>query len=233
MKLKHYGLFFITIMLIVTAFIVNNLYYEQTIDELEDENDRLQEQQADTSEKEPMQSVHLDWSADFSYQSWEKIEQKANNMVEDSDGEFDKSWALFLVQKAKAYDIDPFIVYELLKVETGNTFDPKLVGPPTDYGRAYGMSQFMENTAPWIADMANLPYEKELLFNPTYSIQLSVVYLDHLYGKYGNWDEALTAYHRGIGGLDQYQAENGHAESWYAVEIQKKAEQNRSVAYTN
>ncbi|MET3682429.1 soluble lytic murein transglycosylase-like protein [Alkalibacillus flavidus] len=232
MKLKHYALFFMTIMIIVTAFIINNLYYERAIDQLEDENDRLKEQQEVlASEQEPMKTMSLNWDSDFSYQHWEEIERQANKMVNNSNGEFKKSWALFLVQKANAYGIDPFIVYELLKVETGDTFDPELVGPPTQYGHAYGMSQFMENTAPWIADMADLPYEKELLFNPTYSIQLSIVYLDHLYGEYGNWDEALTAYHRGIGGLEQYRAKNGHAESWYAVEIQEKADENRNVAF--
>ncbi|GAA0457703.1 hypothetical protein GCM10008935_10910 [Alkalibacillus silvisoli] len=154
-------------------------------------------------------------------------------MVEDSEGLFEKSWAMFLIQKANANDLDPFIVYELIKIETGETFDPELVGPPTEYGHAYGLSQFMENTAPWIADMADLPYEKELLFEPTYSIQLAVVYLDFLYSEYENWDEALTAYHRGIGGLKQYQEQNGHAKSWYAIEIQQKAENNRSLVFAN
>ncbi|MDV2581002.1 lytic transglycosylase domain-containing protein [Alkalibacillus haloalkaliphilus] len=234
MNIKHYAILFITIMVMTTAFIVNNINYEQTIEELEQQQEELKIQnESIQNQNEYFQSINLKWESDFSYHNWNEIEMQANKMVEDSEGSFEKSWALFLIQKSEAYDIDPFIVYELIKVETGDTFDPELVGPPTQYGHAYGLSQFMENTAPWIADMAELPYEKDLLFEPTYSIQLAVVYLDFLYDEYNNWDEALTAYHRGIGGLEQYQEENGHAASWYAVEIQEKAEENRSLAFAN
>ncbi|MGR9049348.1 lytic transglycosylase domain-containing protein [Halobacillus faecis] len=167
------------------------------------------------------------------YHTWPEIEKNAEILVSESDGNFKKSWAMYLVKEAQRYEINPFLVYELLKVETGGTFDPKLVGPETKYGHAYGMSQFMKNTAPWIADMAGLPYEEELLFDPYYSMQLSLVYLDFLQNKYDDWDEALTAYHRGMGGLKEYKKENGHAESWYAKEIQKKAENHTAVVLAN
>ncbi|RWZ60882.1 lytic transglycosylase domain-containing protein [Halobacillus fulvus] len=167
------------------------------------------------------------------YHIWPEMEKVADQLVKESDGEFKKSWALYLVRESKRYDVDPYIAYELLKVETGATFDPELVGPETKYGRAYGMAQFMKNTAPWIADMAGLPYEDELLYDPYYSMQLSLVYLDFLHNKYGNWDEALTAYHRGMGGMQQYKEENGHAESWYAKEIQNKADNHTTIALAN
>ncbi|MGP4061691.1 transglycosylase SLT domain-containing protein [Halobacillus sp. H74] len=186
-------------------------------DRLKSTNDYLKGQPVETSEKN-------------GYHTWPAIEKKAEQLVKDSDGEFKKSWAMYLVRESKRYEIDSSLVYELLKVETGGTFDPELVGPETKYGHAYGMSQFMKNTAPWIADMADLPYEDELLFDPYYSMQLSLVYLDFLKSKYENWDEALTAYHRGMGGLEQYKEENGHAESWYAEEIQEKADTHTTVA---
>ncbi|PRO65152.1 lytic transglycosylase [Alkalicoccus urumqiensis] len=156
---------------------------------------------------------------------WEQAGMFAAHVYEDSEGAFEKDWGLLLALEAEKQNIDPFVVYELLRVETGDTFDPELVGPETQYGHAYGMAQFMENTGPWIAEMAGLPYEKELLFDPQYAIQLSVTYLSYLHDRYeGNWDEALTAYHRGMSGMKQYVQENGDAASWYAVEIQEKAE---------
>ncbi|SDB98879.1 Transglycosylase SLT domain-containing protein [Pelagirhabdus alkalitolerans] len=158
--------------------------------------------------------------------NWDNVEEAANEMVEDSNGEFKKSWAVYLINEANAYDIDPFLVYELLKVETGHTFNPDLVGPETQYGHAYGLAQFMTNTAPWIADMANLPYSFELLFDPYYSMELSVVYLDYLYDEYNNWDEALTAYHRGMSGMETYKSQNGTARSEYAEVIQTNAEEH-------
>ncbi|WP_062319134.1 transglycosylase SLT domain-containing protein [Halolactibacillus sp. JCM 19043] len=118
---------------------------------------------------------------------WQTIEKDAETMMNDSEGRFKKSWAVYMIKEARKYEIDPFIVYELLKVETGHTFAPDTVGPETIYGHAYGMAQFMENTAPWIAEMAGVAYEKSMLFDPYYSMKLSVVYLDYLYEKYGRW----------------------------------------------
>lgn len=167
------------------------------------------------------------------FENWSNIEEKANILYEDSNGEFKKSWAIFLVKQSEKYELDPVLVYELLKVETGDTFDPNLVGPKTEYGRAYGMGQFMKNTAPWVAEMAQIPYKEKLLFDPYYSMQLSVVYLDYLYKKYNDWNKALTAYHRGIKGLENYIDENGDAKSWYAKEIQSKKNAYEALATAN
>ncbi|MDY7221915.1 lytic transglycosylase domain-containing protein [Halalkalibacterium halodurans] len=166
------------------------------------------------------------------YTTWEASNELAEMLYEDSEGAFEKEWGWFLAGISQQYGVDPLIVYELLRTETGGTFDPTLVGPETQYGRAYGMAQFMHNTAPWIAEKAGLPYEDDLLFDPVYSIQLAVVYLDFLYDKYEDWDHALTAYHRGMYGLEKYIEENGNAESWYAVEIQENAENYDWVAFT-
>ncbi|MCF6137938.1 lytic transglycosylase domain-containing protein [Pseudalkalibacillus berkeleyi] len=160
-----------------------------------------------------------------------EAQKLAKQFHKHSDGRFKEEWGQFLVTESLRNDVDPYIVYELLRVETGNKFDPTLVGPKTKYGRAYGMAQFMENTAPWIAEMAGMEYEsKEQLFNPYYAIQLSIVYLDYLHAKYDDWDKALTAYHRGMYGLEKYIQKEGHAESWYAKEIQQKAEKQELIA---
>jgi soluble lytic murein transglycosylase-like protein len=166
------------------------------------------------------------------YNTWIESQNLAELFHQESDGDFKKDWGLFLVQEAKRYNVDPYIVYELIKIESGNTFNPKLVGPETKYGHAYGMTQFMKNTAPWIASMADLPYEHEMLFDPYYSIQLAIVYLDFLHKRYDeNWDKALTAYNRGIFGLESYIQKYGHAKSSYAVKIQNGANKQKYVAY--
>ncbi|SDN42693.1 lytic transglycosylase domain-containing protein [Alkalicoccus daliensis] len=156
--------------------------------------------------------------------NWQSASQLASLLYEDSEGLFPKDWGLLLALESEKRNIDPMVVYELLRVETGDTFDPELIGPETKYGKAYGLAQFMENTGPWVAEMAGLPYEQEMLFDPHYSIQLSVTYLEYLYDKYDDWNHALTAYHRGMTGLQEYIADNGDAKSWYAVEIIENAE---------
>ncbi|ADU31040.1 lytic transglycosylase domain-containing protein [Evansella cellulosilytica] len=164
------------------------------------------------------------------YISWEMANEFADYFYEDSGGLFKKDWGKFLALAASEKDIDPLIIYELLRVETGGTFNPETIGPQTRYGRAHGLAQFMKNTSPWIADMANLPYNHDMLYDPLYSIELAVTYLDFLYSQYGDWDHALTAYHRGIGGMQNYIERNGHARSWYAVEIQEAAAESKAVA---
>jgi soluble lytic murein transglycosylase-like protein len=231
----------LALLLIATTFFTVNHWNQKQEKALADENQQLENK----NEKMEKEIERLASTNNYlkeqspkeveknGYHTWPKVEKQANRLVKESDGKFKKSWAMYLVREAERYEINPYLVYELLKVETGGTFDPELVGPETEYGRAYGMSQFMKNTAPWIADMADLPYEDELLFDPYYSMQLSLVYLDFLKNKYNDWDEALTAYHRGMGGLKEYKRENGHAESWYAVEIQEKAKNHKTVAIAN
>ncbi|MEQ6375889.1 transglycosylase SLT domain-containing protein [Bacillaceae bacterium S4-13-56] len=177
-----------------------------------------------TLEKKSLENLSEDYHEDKGYFVWKTKEDVAKQMVKNSKGKFKSSWAKSLVEQADKKDINPFLVYELIKVETGGTYNEKLVGPLTKYGRAYGLGQFMKNTAPWVADMANLPYEDQKLFDPKYSIKLTITYLDYLYSSFKNWDEALTAYHRGVSGMKTYKAINGDAKSWYAVQITNQAE---------
>lgn len=231
----------IALLLVVATFFTVNQWNQKQEKALADQKQELKNKNEKLStEIERLQSTNEYLKEQPSveekengYHTWPEIEKKADRLVKESDGNFKKSWAMYLVKEAERYKINPFLVYELLKVETGGTFNPELVGPETKYGHAYGMSQFMKNTAPWIADMAGLPYEEELLFDPYYSMQLSLVYLDFLQKKYDNWDEALTAYHRGMGGMKEYKEENGHAKSWYAKEIQEKAENHTAVVLAN
>ncbi|MCA0986063.1 transglycosylase SLT domain-containing protein [Guptibacillus algicola] len=167
-------------------------------------------------------------ASSISIEEWKQAKEYSKNFYEDSEGRFKEKWGLFLAFQSMKSDIDPAIAYELLKVETGNKFDPDLTGPQTKYGRAYGMAQFMKNTAPWIADMAGIEYSEEKLFDPYYSMTLSVTYLEYLYQKYDNWDEALTAYNRGIAGLETYVLEKGTPKSGYSEEIQEKASLHES-----
>lgn len=174
-----------------------------------------------------------DYESSVTVGEWQNSKEAANAMYNDSDGAFKEEWGLFLASEAANRDIDPFLVYELLRVETGGEFDPEMTGPQTSYGHAYGLAQFMTNTAPWIAEMASVEYDEDLLFDPYYSMLLSVEYLDFLHDRYDDWDYALTAYHRGIYGMENYVSRNGHANSWYAEEIQEMADKSGQLVTSN
>ncbi|PYZ94277.1 lytic transglycosylase [Salipaludibacillus keqinensis] len=236
MRIQTLIMIVVIAVLVGVSFVLGNEYAQtqEKIEKLEIAKQEQRAQQEIDLEIERMKGYidHLpDDYEGTGYVGWQEAKQVSNHLYEESDGLFKKDWGLFLTLEAQKREIDPFLVYELLKVETGGKFDPELVGPETQYGHAYGMAQFMKNTGPWIAEMADLPYDDEMLFDPHYSIQLSVVYLDFLYQQYEDWDYALTAYHRGIYGLEQYIEDNGDAKSWYAVEIQENAETTGLVAY--
>ncbi len=234
MKTTVYLLSFILVVIGIYSFQLGNNYAELQ-DELEIIEVKKEELKAETKhalEIERIKGYARSLPEEYKqagYDAWMNAKYVAEYLYEESEGRFRQDWGTFMALEAERRGIDPLIVYELLKVETGGTFDPEAVGPETKYGHAYGMAQFMENTGPWIADMAGLHYEHEMLFDPYYSIQLSVVYLDFLYDQFGDWDHALTAYHRGIYGMKEYIEKNGNAKSWYAVEIQENAKDNSLV----
>ncbi|MDQ0205567.1 lytic transglycosylase domain-containing protein [Alkalicoccobacillus murimartini] len=215
----------------LTGFFAYNTYsLNQIVQEKDQELFHL------TREKDEMElqtNTKLSGSTEPSYTNWIQSSELADQLYKESEGRFEKEWGLFLGELTQEKGMDPYIVYELLKVETGGSFDPNVEGPKTRFGVAYGMAQFMTNTAPWIADRANLEYKKELLFEPLYSIQLSVEYLDYLYEEYEDWDYALTAYNRGMTGLKNYVEKNGHARSDYAVTIQQGVMHHESIAFNN
>lgn len=223
-KLKERVLISLSI-IFFTAFIMMYMYSAQSDSDmatLKKENHQLVlERDSLQMEIDIITSNGASETTGNSYYKWKDLDEKADILVEDSSGQLKKSWAMYLVNESYNYDIDYQIPYELLKVETGGKFDPLLIGPETEYGHAYGLGQFMKNTAPWIAEMADMPYDDDLLFDPFYSIHLTFGYLEFLYSQYDDWDKTLTAYHRGIAGLENYIEENGHAESSYATEILK------------
>ncbi|QST02367.1 transglycosylase SLT domain-containing protein (plasmid) [Pontibacillus sp. ALD_SL1] len=131
-----------------------------------------------------------------------------------------------LMEYSKKHNVDFPIVYGLLYTETGGTFEHRAVGPQTRYGKAYGIAQFMENTAPWVASKAHLPYkDKKDLFDPVYSTKLAITYLHYLqYGDgawsgYQNWHATLTAYNRGMEGLERYTKHNHSYVSSYSTKV--------------
>ncbi|WP_353626349.1 transglycosylase SLT domain-containing protein [Bacillus sp. JCM 19041] len=215
--------------IIVFIFIQNYREMQEELALQEEQMEQLFGSMKDQLLHSPMATDSLEFEEEHAV--WSDSMVLAETLYEDSEGHFKQEWGMYLGHLTAQRDMDPFLVYELLKLESGPSFDTNAVGPQTKYGRAYGMAQFMTNTAPWIADMAGVEYRQELLFDPFYAIQLSVEYLDFLYDYYEDWDKTLTAYNRGIGGLETFMEQNGHAKSDYAVTITEQAEEHTAQEF--
>ena len=69
------------------------------------------------------------------------------------------------------------------------------VGPMTKYGTAKGGFQFLDSTAERFKLIGND------VFNLGKSAEAAAKYFQFLYKKFGNWDEAISAYHAGEGNV--------------------------------
>jgi len=100
----------------------------------------------------------------------------------------------------ESQNVSPELLFSLFQLESD--FNPEVVNKNSG---ATGIGQFMPTTAKWIAEMHNLPYSYNLLFDPYYNIQLTVLYLDYLYDHYENWPLVLSMYGGyGYGGTDTW-----------------------------
>ena len=82
---------------------------------------------------------------------------------------------------AEEYDVDPLIIFSIIKAESG--FDSQIVSKKG----AIGLMQLMETTAEEIAEDLEVEYKKgETLYNPEMNIKLGVNYYAQLLKIYDN-----------------------------------------------
>lgn len=104
-----------------------------------------------------------------------------------------------IVEKAQAYNLDPYLILAMAKVESG--FNPEAISTKD----ARGLMQLMPETAQWIADRRNLSYSKELLFDPEYNIDFGCWYFASLLQEFsGDILQSLAAYNAGRGNVHRW-----------------------------
>lgn len=82
------------------------------------------------------------------------------------------------------------VLHALVKRESG--YNPYAVGPPTRWGRACGMTQFIPPTAALYGVTC-----RQLLGNPTLAADIGARYLRQGYDRTGSWAGAAAYYHGG------------------------------------
>ena len=102
------------------------------------------------------------------------------------------AYSEFIVKYADEYDLDPFLVMAVIKVESN--FVPEAESP-----YAAGLMQLTEETARWNA--GKLDIDDYNYLDPETNIKIGCHYLRHLIDKYGNIDTALAAYNAGMGNV--------------------------------
>ncbi|MFP4974380.1 lytic transglycosylase domain-containing protein [Paenibacillus sp. CN-4] len=114
---------------------------------------------------------------------------------------------------AETYDIDPFLVAAIIRVETNYT-----PGRESKKG-AVGLMQLMPETAKWALEKAKLPDVpiERLKEEPSANIEVGTWYLQSLFRQFdGNRTAAIAAYNAGPGNVKKWLKEgdwDGSAET--------------------
>lgn len=98
--------------------------------------------------------------------------------------------------------LDPNLVLNQIFQESH--FNPEAVGPQTKYGRAYGIAQFLPETA------AKYGLSQADLMDPSKALPAAVKHIGELTQKYGDQRLAMVSYNGGHGAVD-----------WVADELNK------------
>lgn len=111
---------------------------------------------------------------------------------------YKKEYSEYVEKYAKEYDVDPLLIFSIIKVESN--FDEKAKSS----SGAKGLMQLMEATATEIANKIDEPLvEQESLLEPEKNIMIGTKYYSELLEMYDeNMLLALTAYNAGIGNVN-------------------------------
>lgn len=119
-----------------------------------------------------------------------------------------------VIRESENRGVNPLIMLELIRRESN--FQPAAVSRDG----AVGLCQLRPVTAQEAARELCLEYRPEALVDADYSIKLGTYYLAKLVNMYNeDYHRALTAYNRGITGLNRYIKRTGSPVSRYSSQI--------------
>ncbi len=106
----------------------------------------------------------------------------------------------YINQYSKEYNIDPFLVASIIKVESSyNKLALSSKG-------ARGLMQIGPSTGVWASEVLKIdPYNSDMLFNPAINIRMGTWYLSQLNKEFdNNLDLVLAAYNAGSGNVNKW-----------------------------
>lgn len=126
---------------------------------------------------------------------------------------FPLQYSQSVVKYSKEYDVDPFIIYAIIRVES--KFNPYA---KSNKG-AMGLMQITPQTGKYIAELLNTDnYEESKLYNTDLNIQFGAFYFSKLYNDFNrDVDCALAAYNGGRGNVNKWIETNSEGKSYLDV----------------
>ena len=112
---------------------------------------------------------------------------------------FPLKYGVEVAQAAKTYDLDRWLVYAVIKVESDFVPDAQ------SHAGATGLMQIMPETGEWVMWRKGEEYDSSRITEPGYNIEIGCYLLSYLLERYdGNLDFAIAAYNAGSGKVDEW-----------------------------
>ena len=112
---------------------------------------------------------------------------------------YPKTYEEYVEKYAKEYNVDPLLVFSIIKAESNFNKDAKSTS------KAKGLMQIVDSTDVEIANKIDEPIVDETLCDPEKNIMIGTKYYSELLKLYnGNMLLALTAYNAGIGNVKEW-----------------------------
>lgn len=109
------------------------------------------------------------------------------------------SYSEIVEREAQNYDVDPLLVYSVIKAESNFKADA------ISGAGAMGLMQIMPETYEWLAlKTGETEVSKEDLLNPEINIKYGCLFLSILIEKYPQLKSAVAAYNAGVGNVDNW-----------------------------
>ncbi len=157
------------------------------------------------------------------HNTYNYISEKQQNLAEKANTSVD---IIKIIEKvSRKYNVPFELAYEVVRLESN--FNEKL----TNYNEwndtfDRGLFQLNDNTSPWLAEKVGIKdFNYEMTYDPELSASMGMWYLSYLYSRFDNWHDALTAYNRGIHGLEKFKERTGSSRSVYSRKILKHTDE--------
>jgi soluble lytic murein transglycosylase-like protein len=121
------------------------------------------------------------------------IEQNLVNHMLSKDVSKDNAekFASLIMEHTATYDVNPYTILAMMEVETGATYNPKLVGRDNDTG----LLQILPPTQRYMKIDGSL-------FNPSVNIEIGAKYLAYNQKRFGE-EKGIVAYNQGEGNVSR------------------------------
>ena len=131
-------------------------------------------------------------------------------------------------QYSTEYDVDEFLIYSIIKAESGHNKDA--VSPKG----ATGLMQIMDSTAIDVMNRLKIEEDLDRLTDPDFNIRIGTYYVKYLLERYdGNFDKAIAAYNAGLSNADRWQEDANDEEFLQNIDIKETREYVKRVNQNN